>query len=598
MKRVIWLCALATATAMLSAEAQLPPDAVSLKRVKISQKVKTETFCPVHKEFVESPVSTWTHGDVTYGGKTDECATLFAADADALHAGAERARWELNFVHSMSPIWCPVTDEISPGGNTKWHELGLIWESCCQFCNDTKAPEDFPRARQLLYSRAAEAFDLQGNHYVEDASSPVQGAIDLTGEGFPDEQEESAAPTEAPDPEFVPAWLSGEELAPTWAGGMGKLVENRCVECHRKGGPAPMAFQSHGQFKQWSKNLKVHIVAGTMPPWPSKRGKSYANEKRLTEKEKAAMLEWIDAGIPKGEGEYKMEREWGAWAIGTPDAVVALPEFTLPEDASEMVKEFEVETDFDSDKWIVATEVKPTDSFLTMKINAGPLGSYFRGNAVTTLPEGTAYLLKKGETVKVQVFYTKEEGWEEYDTDTKFALKFADGGSLKAVHQNALASDSFTIPAGQKEASATATYTLKQDSHIVALNPVLRARGKTVSITAKLPNGDQKELVAIPRWDNNWHFGYTLVEPFAAPKGTILTMTATYDNSELNALNPDASIDVKSGPGGELLEGWVSYTVDNEKSAMNRFGLSEDELKLASAGCDKYNNALKIESTD
>ncbi|HIA48374.1 MAG TPA: hypothetical protein EYN96_10505, partial [Candidatus Hydrogenedentes bacterium] len=76
MKRVIWLSALVTALAMTSVQAQLPPDAVKLDRVKISQKIRAENFCPVHKEYAETPVSTWEHAGVTYGGNTAECATL------------------------------------------------------------------------------------------------------------------------------------------------------------------------------------------------------------------------------------------------------------------------------------------------------------------------------------------------------------------------------------------------------------------------------------------------------------------------------------------------------------------------------------------
>ena len=46
------------------------------------------------------------------------------------------------------------------------------------------------------------------------------------------------------------------------------------------------------------------------------------------------------------------------------------------------------------------------------------------------------------------------------------------------------------------------------------------------------------------------------------PKGTVVTATATYDNSEDNALNPDPSKDLKAGPNGELLEGRIDYTLD------------------------------------
>jgi hypothetical protein len=391
--------------------------------------------------------------------------------------------------------------------------------------------------------------------------------------------------------------VKNADLKPTWSGGVGLIVQNRCVECHRDGGAAPMAMGTYGQVKKWSKNLKTHIVAGTMPPWPGKPGMYFANGKNLTIKERDTLVAWIDSGYETGEGEFKGEKI-GEWAIGTPDAIIALPETTLAENDADTVKEFDIKTNFDSDKWVIATEVRPTDSFLTLEISGGALGAYHRGNNTTFLPEGTGFLIKKGASIKVHIFYTKEAGWEEFDTDTKFALKFATGGSHKAIQQNRFANDSFTIPAGKEDATASATFKLTEDAHILSFNPVLRQRGKSLTITAMLPDGEETELVAIPRWDINWHFNYTLVEPLAAPKGTVLTIKATYDNSEMNVQNPDSEAEVKAGPGGELLEGWVSYTLDNEKSAINRFGLTEDELIAATGTCAKCAKAGKTVTTD
>jgi hypothetical protein len=66
----------------------------------------------------------------------------------------------------------------------------------------------------------------------------------------------------------------------------------------------------------------------------------------------------------------------------------------------------------------------------------------------------------------------------------------------------------------------------------------------------------------------------------------------------LNVQNPDASVDVKAGPGGDLLEGWVSYTWDNEKSASNRFGLTDEQLMAATGTCAKCEAAGKTVATD
>ena len=560
MKRLTWWSTLALALTASVAWAQLPPEAVQLDKVKIAEKVKTEQFDPVTGELADPELATFEHNGVTFGQSKAGSKEKFEANPDKYLAKADQARWELNFSHNMSIIWCPVTDEISPGGNTLWNELGLTWESCCQFCNDTKAPEDFPRALNRLQKRAAEAFGLQGAKYVNDARSPVEGAIDLGG-GLPEPEPVGDVAASVEKKPFVPKWLEGETLEATWAGGIGKIVENRCVSCHRPGGVAPMPLMSVGGIRKWSKNLKTHIEMGTMPPWPGDPAMSFANGKNMTQQEKDLFIKWIADGYPAGDGEYQFERDWSKSPIGDPDAVVKLGEYTMGEDVGAHSKTFDVATNFDEDKWVIATEVTPTDTFLTMEIEGGPLGSYHSGNSTTYLPEGTGYLIKKGESVKAHVFYMKEEGWEEYDTDTQFALKFAESGEgLKQLHTARIANDDFTIDAGKKDASLTATYTFEADGQIVAFTPVMRMRGKSIKITAKTPSGSEETLVNIPRWDINWHYNYQLVEPFAAPKGTVVTVTGMYDNSDMNAANPDATVDVKAG--GELLEGWMSYTLD------------------------------------
>jgi hypothetical protein len=163
----------------------------------------------------------------------------------------------------------------------------------------------------------------------------------------------------------------------------------------------------------------------------------------------------------------------------------------------------------------------------------------------------------------VRIHYTKEAGWEEYDTESRIGVKFAtDPGAIKYVWQTArMANDEFTIPAGEENVEVTSEYTFENDGAIVAVNPVVRLRGKKVKVIATTPDGTTTELLDIPYWDPNWHFTYMLPAPFDAPKGTVVKMTATFDNSDMNARNPDASADVQAGPNGELVEGWLSYTV-------------------------------------
>src|SRR6202012_5900602 len=53
------------------------------------------------------------------------------------------------------------------------------------------------------------------------------------------------------------------------------------------------------------------------------------------------------------------------------------------------------------------------------------------------------------------------------------------------------------------------------------------------------PDGQKKELLALPRYDFNWQRDYTFAEPLKVPAGSKLIAHWTYDNSKENPANPD-----------------------------------------------------------
>ncbi len=159
------------------APAQLPADAVMMYKVKIPEQQKSVDLCPVHLVASDPKLPTWTYKGVEYRGHTADCQAEFDKDPDAYAEAARYQRWENNFVANMSTIWCPVTDELNPGGLTRWTKLGLVWESCCKFCDEDVQDDDFPVALEALKERAKLAYAATGGVYVEGAKSPVEGAI-------------------------------------------------------------------------------------------------------------------------------------------------------------------------------------------------------------------------------------------------------------------------------------------------------------------------------------------------------------------------------------------------------------------------------------
>lgn len=160
-----------------SAWAQLPPDAVLLDKVKIPEKQKAIDLCPVYLEPSDPKLESWEYKGVKYRGSKPDAREKFLKDPDKYVAAATKQRFVNNFMQTMSTVWCPVTDEITPGGMTQWKRLGFTFESCCTFCDENFEEEQFAEALKRLKERAEKTYALIGAKYTEGAKSPVEGAI-------------------------------------------------------------------------------------------------------------------------------------------------------------------------------------------------------------------------------------------------------------------------------------------------------------------------------------------------------------------------------------------------------------------------------------
>lgn len=179
-RRIVSWIAFAVATVVLPvspSSAQLPPEAVDLALVKIPETLTSEDICPVHLVPADARGESWSFEGVDYRGSEPGSKAAFMADPGKHAEQAARERWIKNFMLAMSTIWCPITDEVTPGGRLKVEGLDYTWESCCSFCDEEMKPENFTDALEKLRERAEESFDLIGSVYVADAKSPVEGAI-------------------------------------------------------------------------------------------------------------------------------------------------------------------------------------------------------------------------------------------------------------------------------------------------------------------------------------------------------------------------------------------------------------------------------------
>src|SRR5437763_15690629 len=56
-------------------------------------------------------------------------------------------------------------------------------------------------------------------------------------------------------------------VPPTFSKDVAPILYSRCLECHRQGEAARMAFTSYREVRAWAKAIRQAVLTGKMPPW-------------------------------------------------------------------------------------------------------------------------------------------------------------------------------------------------------------------------------------------------------------------------------------------------------------------------------------------
>jgi len=117
---------------------------------------------------------------------------------------------------------------------------------------------------------------------------------------------------------------------------------------------------------------------------------------------------------------------------------------------------------------------------------------------------------------------------------------------------------------------------LKQNALLENFQPHFHLRGKSMQVEAILSDGSSQIISYVGNYNFHWMTNYIFADDAAPvlPKGTIVHVTAWYDNTKANRNNPDP-------------DQWVGYgdrTVDEMAHAwINVVYLTDDEYKELAA---------------
>ena len=396
------------------------------------------------------------------------------------------------------------------------------------------------------------------------------------------------------------------------------IVHQNCTTCHRPGEAAPFSLISYEDVRK--RGALIATVTGSryMPPWHAAHGfGEFADERRLSDAQIAAIAEWVKQGMPEGDPKKTPAppQFTEGWHLGQPDLILEMPAaYNLPASGPDIYRNFVVPSHLTEDRWVRAVEFHPSARRAVHHVlyaydarggaatldgrdghpgfggmsaigvagargGGGSLGGWAVGATPQYLPENLAFPLPKGSDIVLQMhFHLTGKLETERSTIGLYFASRAPERAIQIVQAPALfgIGVGLNIPGGKKDYVVEDSVTLPVDVRAVSVSAHAHYLAKEMKATATLPDGKVQPVLWIQDWDFNWQDRYNYKTPAALPKGTRIDVRITYDNSADNPRNP-------SNPPRSVAWGEQSFDEMGSVSLMVVAANPEDEATLRQA---------------
>jgi hypothetical protein len=431
-----------------------------------------------------------------------------------------------------------------------------------------------------------------------------------------------------------PASAAERARTMTFSKDVAPIFQAKCVSCHEPGSIAPMSLRTYEDARPWVRSIKQRVATRQMPPWHIDRSvgvQHFKNDMSLTDGQIATIVAWVDQGAPQGDPKdlpplkpvtstlyWQAERD----GYGPPDMIIKAPDYTMPAVSQDQWWKPVSPIPITEPRWVRMVEMRPSNlqgrkvlhhsvAYLIMNpddpdpgfINTGlafggaqgPLDQaavvnmrpflmeWAIGKGYDRYAEGTGKLLVPGE--KISWDQHVHAIGEPVTTSSELGIWFYPKGQepKKRSHLVGFSGlkggvSSLDIP--PNTVAHTEGFTvLKENTVITNFQPHFHLRGKAMQVEAILPDGSTQVVSYTSDFNFNWMTNYIYQDEYAPafPKGTVIHVTAFYDNTSNNKNNPDPNQ-------------WVGYgdrTVDEMAHAwMNVYYLTDEEYQawLATRG--------------
>jgi mono/diheme cytochrome c family protein len=409
----------------------------------------------------------------------------------------------------------------------------------------------------------------------------------------------------------------------TFSKDVAPILQAKCQSCHQPNSIAPMSLMTYQEARPWARSIRERVSTRQMPPWHIDKSvgvQKFKNDMSLSDEQIATLVAWVDQGAVQGDPKDLppakppvTTNEWQAVmdGYGPPDLVVRSSEYKMPAKHQDVWYRPTTEIPLTEPRWIRMVEIRPSNLQARKTLHhsiayqvlspenvdavstgtaTGPTGPQTVEDLVNRRPmimewaigkgydkfrDGTGKLILPGETISWDQHI--HAAGEEIPTGSELGIWFYPKGQEPKKRSYLIGftgidrSKMLDIP--QNSIARTDGYTvLKENTLITNFQPHFHLRGKAMEVTAILPDGSRQVISYVGNFNFNWMTNYIYDDDAAPvfPKGTVIHVSAYYDNTAANKNNPDP-------------EQWVGYgdrTVDEMAHAwMNVVYLTDAEMQ-------------------
>lgn len=350
------------------------------------------------------------------------------------------------------------------------------------------------------------------------------------------------------------------------------IVFANCASCHRPGGDAPFSLLTYADAARHATAIDEQTRTRHMPPWlPEPGDVPIAGVRSLSTAQIETIQQWVRDGAVEGSaGDLPVPPAFSSdWQLGTPDVVLEMSRpYVLNPGDTDVYRNVVLPNGLADDVFVRAVELRTNGSPIHHAlIRVAPAsaarrrdgeGGYpgFDGMSAEGLqdppgqflgwapgrgpmqsPDGMPWRLARGTDLVVELHMIPSD--RPVDIRPSVALYFSRTPPVRVPVTAMMISKQIDIPAGEANHVVTDRHELPVSAELIGLFPHAHYLGKEMLVTATTPGASTpKTLLHIKHWSFHWQQDYRYVKPVPLPKGTVIDLRFTYDNSAGNPDNP------------------------------------------------------------